>query len=350
MGGQAENLKNQSEVTQAVKHWRWIWWALGFIVLLFIVLLSVRRTAKERARTAYVSPPAQSSIPFPREMTFHEGYREESGTLRRFASTPTSGFVARRLSSVSPTTTSPITLTAVRKVAPDRHLIKTATVTVETDDVGLTVQRAIALAKEKGGYVFSLSEQISPTGQHSAMLEIRVPSDAFEETLLAIERLGKIRNKSVRAEDVTEEFLDIQSRLKALRESEKRILKMLSEAEDLDTVFKLENELAVRRSEIERLEGRLRYLQERTTFSSINLTITEFRVVATPPETWAAIKVAADAWRELVKVLRVLATVGIWLAVWSVLWLPILLIAVFASRFAISRLRTVKASETGDSS
>jgi len=87
--------------------------------------------------------------------------------------------------------------------------------------------------------------------------------------------------------------LDIQSRLAALRESEKRILKMLSEAEDLDTVMKLENELAVRRSEIERLEGRLRYLRERTTFCSIQLTITEFRVVTTPPETWTAAKVAA---------------------------------------------------------
>lgn len=198
------------------------------------------------------------------------------------------------------------------------------------------------MAKDKGGYIFSLSEQISPTGQHYATLEIRVPSDAFEETMLAIEQLGKIKSKIVRAEDVTEEFLDIQSRLKALRESEKRILKMLSEAEDLETVMKLENELANRRSEIERYEGRLRYLRERTTFCSINLTITEFRIVATPPETWTAVKVVADAWRELVKVLRVLATVGIWLGIWSMLWLPTLLIFVFAFRIALARLRHVK--------
>ncbi|MCS7266239.1 MAG: hypothetical protein NZ805_15580, partial [Armatimonadetes bacterium] len=83
---------------------------------------------------------------------------------------------------------------------------------------------------------------------------------------------------------------------------------------------------------------------------SINVTITEFRVVATPPETWAAVKVAADAWRELVKVLRVLATVGIWLAIWSVLWLPTLAIVAFAFRVVLLRFRTVKATETAEGS
>jgi len=53
------------------------------------------------------------------------------------------------------------------------------------------------------------------------------------------------------------------------------------------------------------------------------------------PETWAAIKVAADAWRELVKVLRVLATVAIWIAVWSVLWQSLLLLAGFFLRLTI---------------
>lgn len=283
---------------------------------------------------------------FERKEAFHEGHLGYGEVARLITSTPP----LKRLSTVSQSSTAPLTLTAVQKLAPDRHLIKTASVTVETNDVGLTVQKAIALAREKGGYVFSLSEQISPTGQHFATLEIRVPSEAFEETMLAIEQLGKIKSKFVRAEDVTEEFLDIQSRLKALRESEKRILKMLSEAEDLDTVMRLENELATRRSEIERYEGRLRYLRERTTFCSINLTITEFRVVATPPETWAAVKVAADAWRELVKVLRVLATVGIWLAIWSVLWLPTLAIVAFAFRVVLLRFRTVKVTETAEGS
>jgi hypothetical protein len=87
-----------------------------------------------------------------------------------------------------------ITLSSVRKVAPDRHLIKTASVTLETDDVSSTVRKAIALAKEKGGYVFGLTEEVEPTGEHSAILEIRVPADEFENTLLAIERLGKVRS------------------------------------------------------------------------------------------------------------------------------------------------------------
>ncbi|MFA0743166.1 MAG: hypothetical protein DFNUSKGM_003299, partial [Candidatus Fervidibacter sacchari] len=113
-------------------------------------------------------------------------------------------------------------------------------------------------------------------------------------------------------------------------------------------VMRLENELATRRSEIERFEGRLRYLRERTTFCSISLTITEFRVVATPPETWAAVKVAADAWRELVKVLRALATVGIWAAIWSILWLPTLLVILLGARFVVVRLIQLRPTRTSE--
>jgi len=325
-----------------VKRWRWIWLTLGLASLLFVLLLLVTKQEKERGRIA--SPPSIAYEPL--MGTVRDVPSGEYGEIAREAvSVPLPGSVARKSLTVSPTS-APISLAAIRKLTPDRHLIKTASVTVETDDVGLAVQKAIALAKEKGGYLSSLSEQVLPTGQHSAVLEIRVPSETFEETMLAIEGLGKIRSKTVRAEDVSEEFLDIQSRLAALRESERRILNMLSKAETLDAVIRLENELASRRSEIERLEGRLRYLKERTTFCSISLTITEFRVIATPPETWAAVKVAADAWRELVKILRVLATIGIWLAVWSILWLPAGLLVLAATRFALAKLPPAKATKT----
>ena len=321
---------------------RWIWWALGIAALLFVLLYPTMHRVREKTRELGIREvPMQVASPmeFGRRLYRHD-------VAPPSIPTPTAGVSMPPAQVKSP---AQITLASVRKVAPDRHIIKTASVTIESDDAGSTVRKAIALAKEKGGYVFGLTEEVEPTGEHSAILEIRVPADEFEEVLLAIERLGKIRSKTVRAEDVTEEFLDIQSRLTALRESEKRILKMLSEAEDLDTVMRLENELAARRSEIERFEGRLRYLKERTTFCSISLTITEFRVVATPPETWAAVKVAADAWRELVKVLRALAAVGIWAAIWSILWLPTLLVILVGTRFAIARLIRLRPTQTSES-
>ncbi len=235
------------------------------------------------------------------------------------------------------TASSPVTLTAVRTVAPDRQLIKTAELVLETDKVSHIVQQVIALAKEKGGYVLGLLEEVSLAGEHTARLQVRVPAEAFEESLLAIEKLGKVRSKRVQADDVTEEFLDIQSRLTALRTSMQRIQKMMEGTDNLDTLMRLENELAMRRSQVEGLEGRLRYLRERTAFCTIHLTITEFKVMPTPAETWAAVKVAADAWRELQGVLRVLATFGIWLGIWSILWLPLSLIGIGIMRFAFRR-------------
>ncbi|MGH9945759.1 MAG: DUF4349 domain-containing protein [Pyrinomonadaceae bacterium] len=105
-------------------------------------------------------------------------------------------------------------------------------------------------------------------------MTLRVPSDRFTETLSEIRAAsGRVISETVKGEDVTEEFIDIEARLKAKRALEQQFMEIMKRANTVDDALSVQGQLADVRGEIERIEGRMRFLQNQASLSTIKLRI-----------------------------------------------------------------------------
>jgi hypothetical protein len=153
----------------------------------------------------------------------------------------------------------------------DLKIIKTATLRFPTDDLEKTRQRIRAAV---GSYNGIIQNDRSGKGYNEWYREmvIRVPSKHFHTVLDSISNgVSYFDTHEVSQQDVSEEFVDLQARLKAKRQLEARYLELLRMAKNVSEVLDIERELSKIREEIEVREGRLQYLQDRVSYSTINL-------------------------------------------------------------------------------
>ena len=156
----------------------------------------------------------------------------------------------------------------------DRKLIKNADISLEVDNYKTAAEALKNQVLSYGGYITNEFVQTSgPEGILNGHLQVRVPQDKFEGFLSGLEGLGKVTGRNIYTQDVTEEYVDVQSRLKAYKTKEERLLDILRKSGQLSDILAVENELANTRAQIESLEGRLRYLDNRTDFSTIGINI-----------------------------------------------------------------------------
>jgi hypothetical protein len=234
-----------------------------------------------------------------------------------------------------------LTLAKYQQSEPDRYLIKNATLTIETADVRGGAKQLADLAKSVRGYVSDSHESVDGIGARSVTLTMRVPSDQFESISQRVEALGKIQDKQVGAEDVTEEFVDTTARTRNLKKSEERLLEHLLHTGKLSDTLAIENELTRVRGEIEKLEGRLRFLAHRISYSTFNITFRETAHAqsVTPAESFSSGKVATDAGRNLIGFLQTVWSTVIWLGIWAIVWLPPVALGAWFLRREIRRNR-----------
>ena len=202
----------------------------------------------------------------------------------------------------------------------DRKIVKTAELGIRAKNVRESAAQAQQVAAQFGGSV--LSSQIDGgDGSTSAALVLSVPSPEFEKALDELRGIGKeVTTDTVSGEDVTEEFVDLESRERNLLAAEQSLLKLYDRAQSVNDALSIERELTNIRGQIEQVQGRMQYLEERTAYSQISLNI---QPVArpTPPSAWSAAHVVSRAWDASLGVLQALATVvlsaivfGWWLA------------------------------------
>jgi hypothetical protein len=120
----------------------------------------------------------------------------------------------------------------------------------------------VAVAKEAGGH-------LQESDAHS--VTIRVPAGAFEDVVARISALGEVLESNIRASDVTEEMLDLGIRLENARKARERLLEHLAKSDKVSDTLAIELELTRVTGEIERLEGRLRYMQSQIAMSTIRV-------------------------------------------------------------------------------
>ncbi len=140
------------------------------------------------------------------------------------------------------------------------------TVAVQPDTIPMSIDTAVDLGVAAGGYI---SQQTDTT------LTLRVPSRRFRKLMRGLEGLGQVRTRSVQTVDVSEEFHDLKVRLENLLATRTRIQKLLGQAKDLAEIMVVEKELERLSVEIDRIEGRLRFLSSQAAFSTVTLAFQE---------------------------------------------------------------------------
>ena len=160
-------------------------------------------------------------------------------------------------------------------VVVERKLIKEGRVDFETNDLNATRKSIVdAVAKYKA-YISSDQEFKTP-GRKSNTIVIRVPADNFDHLLNdATKGVEKFESKEINVKDVTEEFLDVEARVKTKKELEARYIELLKLAKNVSEVLEIEKEIGQLRSEIESIEGRLNYLKSKISFSTLTMTFYE---------------------------------------------------------------------------
>ena len=154
----------------------------------------------------------------------------------------------------------------------ERKLIKEGSITFETDDCKKTRELIHQVANGLKGYL-SQDNEYTNDYQIQHNITIRVPSDNFDQLLIDISKsIKEIDDQNITVKDVTEEYVDVEARLKAKKVVEKRYLELLSKAHSVGDILQIENELARLREQIESTEGRLRYLKDQVSLSTLNIT------------------------------------------------------------------------------
>lgn len=159
-------------------------------------------------------------------------------------------------------------------------VIKTADleVHVERDGFGDSMSSATSVAGRYQGFVVSTSTGGAEARRGTIVL--RVPADRFEEALAELRGLGEVQRQRVSGEDVGQEFVDLEARLRHLDAQEQVMLGLFDEATTVADTIRIQNELSRIQLQIEEIEGRLRYLRDQTSLSTISLTLAEEGVAA----------------------------------------------------------------------
>lgn len=155
-------------------------------------------------------------------------------------------------------------------------IIRTATALVEVDSLETAVAELKQLAARVGGYVANTGMEVGRNRLRQAVIEVKIPANRFDEVISGLQPIGKLESVNVNAQDVGEEYVDVNARIENSKRLERRLIDLLAaRTGKLKDVLDVEQELARVREEIERYQGRIRYLQAHTATSTLSVTVHE---------------------------------------------------------------------------
>lgn len=164
----------------------------------------------------------------------------------------------------------------------DRAIIKTGRIALTVDSFASAREQVGTLARQTGGYVATSSREVRGEGNRTwtvGVVRIRVPSEEYTATHDEITTYGEVRDSSQETNDVTDQLVDIEARLRTLRAERDRLRQLYDEANDTEAVLRVSEQLSEVQTEIERLEARKKSLQGRVAYSTITVELRE-----EPPE------------------------------------------------------------------
>lgn len=229
----------------------------------------------------------------------------------------------------------------------DRLVIKNADLSLQV----VSVRDAESAIRNKvaalGGYVVQ-AESSGSDDDLTVRISFRVPATRFDDALAGVEGVAKkVLSRTLSGDDVTEEFVDLQSRLSNLEATRDRLLSFLDKATRVEDALAVNQSLTDVQGQIEQIKGRMQYLKQSAALSTISVAL--LPVPVTPiieEEGWQPLAVARAALRDLIQLGQGLANLGIVLLVWTPVWLPLALGGLWIYRRVRSRVARPRAATT----
>jgi hypothetical protein len=206
-----------------------------------------------------------------------------------------------------------VTTASGAQIAPSM-LIRTGSASIEVDKLDPAIVKVRQLATQLGGYVANSSISGGRDQVRSATLELKIPSARYDQAVGGLGAIGRVEAVNTSVEDVGEEYVDVTARVTNAKRLEDRLVGLLANrTARLADVLAVERELARVREEIERYEGRLRYLRTRAAVSSLSVTVHEpFPLLGRHPGDNPIVGALKQAWRNFVSFISwMIASLGI---------------------------------------
>jgi hypothetical protein len=188
------------------------------------------------------------------------------------------------------------------------RIIRTASLTVQVKDVPKALDEARTTTENAGGYVGNETTSRDGKGRERTRVVLRVPVDKYDEVLADLQGAGKLLDRTSKAEDVTDQVVDVDSRIKSQRVSVARVRELMDQATKLSDVVELEGELSSREADLEALLAQQASLKDRTSLATITLSLSETPVkAAAKDDDPGFLDALAGGWHAFVTMLRWLA-------------------------------------------
>lgn len=181
-------------------------------------------------------------------------------------------------------------------------LIRTGSASIEVERLDPAIIKVRQLATQLGGYIANSSITGGRDQVRSATLEMKIPAARYDQAIGALGGIGKVESVNTNVEDVGEEYVDLNARVTNAKRLEERLVTLLAtRTGKLEDVLAVERELARVREEIERFEGRVRFLRTRAAMSTVSITVHEpFPILGQSPGENPLVRALKQAWRNFV--------------------------------------------------
>lgn len=211
------------------------------------------------------------------------------------------------------------------------QLIRTGSMSLLVPDVERAVAQLTALAQMQFGDVVSLDDEMpsQPGMRHTAQVQLSVPADRFDATMAALAKIGAAQSRSINAENVTDQIIDAQARLRNLRHTEADMLRILDRSGKIPDVLDVTQQIAQVREQIEQIDAQLQSMQHRVAYSTISVAIEDEKPVASAEPSFGT--QLGDSWAAAMRSVRnvslKLASIVLVLVAFAPYWLVITIIA-----------------------
>jgi hypothetical protein len=178
---------------------------------------------------------------------------------------------------------------AATNEAADRRIIRNADITIEVASTTEAQQRVTSIAEFHGGFVVTSEAKQRQDADPSkrtldVKLVVRIPANQFGPALDEITRLASnLPEANVSGQDVTEDFIDLEARIKTQKALELQFLEIMKQARTVEDALEVQSQIADVRADIERLEGRKRFLENRSSLSTITVNIRTPKIIEVNP-------------------------------------------------------------------